>query len=319
MIISAAPMFHIAGLNCQLVAATVMGNDDRVPAARQVAGGHAPRAESAARRHHLGARPHPALAHPRLPRPRPVRHVVGAQRRRRQRGVAAGAAAHLAGAHPHRPRRHRARLRQHRDRRSGHHPAPGRRARAHREHRAAVGDDAGAGARLRDRRGAPRGRGGRDLSARRFGVPRLLAQPRSHGQRARREPLVPHRRRGCDPRRLRAPRGSPQRPDHPRGREHLPRRDREPACSSTPRSPKSRSSASSTRSSARRWRRSSCCTLPAALTESDVQGWVAATLAGFKVPSTVEFRDDLPHNASGKVLKHLLQSPEKASDFVEET
>ena len=58
---------------------------------------------------------------------------------------------------------------------------------------------------------------------------------------------------------------------------------------------------------------------PGALTESDVQEWVAATLAGFKVPSTVEFRDELPHNASGKVLKHLLQSPEKATDFVEET
>lgn len=57
---------------------------------------------------------------------------------------------------------------------------------------------------------------------------------------------------------------------------------------------------------------------PDALTESDVQEWVAATLAGFKVPSVVEFRDELPHNASGKVLKHLLQSPEKASDFVEE-
>jgi acyl-CoA synthetase (AMP-forming)/AMP-acid ligase II len=57
---------------------------------------------------------------------------------------------------------------------------------------------------------------------------------------------------------------------------------------------------------------------PGALSESDVQEWVRSTLAGFKVPSTVEFRDELPHNASGKVLKHLLQSPEKASDFVEE-
>jgi len=55
-----------------------------------------------------------------------------------------------------------------------------------------------------------------------------------------------------------------------------------------------------------------------ALTEDDVRSWVAETLAGFKVPSKVEFRDELPHNASGKVLKHLLQSPEKASDFVEE-
>jgi acyl-CoA synthetase (AMP-forming)/AMP-acid ligase II len=57
---------------------------------------------------------------------------------------------------------------------------------------------------------------------------------------------------------------------------------------------------------------------PGALSDDDLRKWVAATLAGFKVPTKVEFRDELPHNASGKVLKHLLQSPEKASDFVEE-
>jgi acyl-CoA synthetase (AMP-forming)/AMP-acid ligase II len=56
-----------------------------------------------------------------------------------------------------------------------------------------------------------------------------------------------------------------------------------------------------------------------ALTEADVQQWVATALAGFKVPSRVEFRDDLPHNASGKVLKHVLASPDHASGFVEET
>jgi len=49
-----------------------------------------------------------------------------------------------------------------------------------------------------------------------------------------------------------------------------------------------------------------------------VQQWVAATLAGFKVPSRVEFRDSLPHNASGKVLKHVLASGDVANDFVEE-
>jgi len=57
---------------------------------------------------------------------------------------------------------------------------------------------------------------------------------------------------------------------------------------------------------------------PGALTEDDVKQWVAAALAGFKVPSQVEFRDALPHNASGKVLKHVLASPESASGFVEE-
>ena len=58
---------------------------------------------------------------------------------------------------------------------------------------------------------------------------------------------------------------------------------------------------------------------PDALTARDVQDWVAAALAGFKVPSRVEFRDQFPHNASGKVLKHVLASPEAASGFVEET
>ena len=58
---------------------------------------------------------------------------------------------------------------------------------------------------------------------------------------------------------------------------------------------------------------------PGALTEDDVKQWVAAALAGFKVPSQVEFRDALPHNASGKVLKHVLASPEASSGFVEET
>ncbi len=58
---------------------------------------------------------------------------------------------------------------------------------------------------------------------------------------------------------------------------------------------------------------------PGTLTDDDVKQWVAVSLARFKVPSRVEFRDQLPHNASGKVLKHVLASPEAASGFVEET
>ena len=54
------------------------------------------------------------------------------------------------------------------------------------------------------------------------------------------------------------------------------------------------------------------------LTDVDVQRWVAQTLAGFKVPSRVEFRDELPHNASGKVLKHVLASNDDTAGFVEE-
>ena len=57
---------------------------------------------------------------------------------------------------------------------------------------------------------------------------------------------------------------------------------------------------------------------PGDLTAADVKQWVAETLAGFKVPSRVEFRDELPHNASGKVLKHALASPEASSGFIED-
>jgi acyl-CoA synthetase (AMP-forming)/AMP-acid ligase II len=46
----------------------------------------------------------------------------------------------------------------------------------------------------------------------------------------------------------------------------------------------------------------------ASLTETDVQEWVGARLAAFKVPVKVWIRDDeLPRNASGKVLKRELR------------
>ena len=105
---------------------------------------------------------------------------------------------------------------------------PGPAAGARRQHRHRVGDDAGAGPRPRDRQGAARGRGRRDLPPRRLVLPRLLAQPGGDGRGARRRPLVPHRRLRRDPRRLRAPRGSSPGPHHPRRREHLTDRDREP-------------------------------------------------------------------------------------------
>jgi acyl-CoA synthetase (AMP-forming)/AMP-acid ligase II len=43
------------------------------------------------------------------------------------------------------------------------------------------------------------------------------------------------------------------------------------------------------------------------LDPAGVEEWVGATLAAFKVPSQVEFRDELPHNATGKVQKTLLR------------
>ena len=50
------------------------------------------------------------------------------------------------------------------------------------------------------------------------------------------------------------------------------------------------------------------------LTASDVQAWVAETLANFKVPAYVEFTNDkLPRNASGKLLKNVLRGEGEVS------
>ncbi len=48
-----------------------------------------------------------------------------------------------------------------------------------------------------------------------------------------------------------------------------------------------------------------------------VRAWCGEALASFKVPTYVEFRDSLPYNATGKVLKHLLEEG-GTSDFIEE-
>jgi acyl-CoA synthetase (AMP-forming)/AMP-acid ligase II len=50
----------------------------------------------------------------------------------------------------------------------------------------------------------------------------------------------------------------------------------------------------------------------------EVRSFAGAALAVFKVPEHVEFVDSLPHNAAGKVLKHLLVEEGTTSDFVEE-
>ncbi len=50
------------------------------------------------------------------------------------------------------------------------------------------------------------------------------------------------------------------------------------------------------------------------LTESDVQSWVAETLANFKVPAYVTLQTDkLPRNASGKLLKNVLRGEGEVS------
>jgi fatty-acyl-CoA synthase len=44
----------------------------------------------------------------------------------------------------------------------------------------------------------------------------------------------------------------------------------------------------------------------AKLSEDDAKKYVKANLASFKVPREVEFIDELPRNATGKVLKREL-------------
>ncbi|HZQ85189.1 MAG TPA: class I adenylate-forming enzyme family protein [Acidimicrobiales bacterium] len=56
----------------------------------------------------------------------------------------------------------------------------------------------------------------------------------------------------------------------------------------------------------------------APLTADEVRAFAGAALASFKVPEHVEFIDALPYNATGKVLKHLLEDRGAASDFVPE-
>ncbi|MGB1387214.1 MAG: AMP-binding enzyme, partial [Ilumatobacteraceae bacterium] len=47
---------------------------------------------------------------------------------------------------------------------------------------------------------------------------------------------------------------------------------------------------------------------PATLAD-DIRGFADTRLARFKVPSTIEFRDELPREASGKLKKRLLRDP----------
>lgn len=53
------------------------------------------------------------------------------------------------------------------------------------------------------------------------------------------------------------------------------------------------------------------------LDEAGIKAFAGEALASFKVPAYIEIRDSLPYNATGKVLKHLLEQG-GTSDFVEE-
>jgi fatty-acyl-CoA synthase len=45
------------------------------------------------------------------------------------------------------------------------------------------------------------------------------------------------------------------------------------------------------------------------LSSAEINAYVKANLAGYKTPREVEFLDELPRNATGKVLKRELRRP----------
>jgi fatty-acyl-CoA synthase len=50
------------------------------------------------------------------------------------------------------------------------------------------------------------------------------------------------------------------------------------------------------------------------LSESEVKDYVKSNLARFKVPREVEFLDELPRNATGKVLKRELKQMHEGAE-----
>jgi fatty-acyl-CoA synthase len=50
------------------------------------------------------------------------------------------------------------------------------------------------------------------------------------------------------------------------------------------------------------------------VTEDDLKDWVKANLARYKVPREIVFLDELPRNATGKVLKRELTEPDEPTD-----
>jgi long-chain acyl-CoA synthetase len=41
----------------------------------------------------------------------------------------------------------------------------------------------------------------------------------------------------------------------------------------------------------------------------ELESYVRQRLAGFKVPRSIEFREQLPHNGAGKIMKRELREP----------
>jgi acyl-CoA synthetase (AMP-forming)/AMP-acid ligase II len=46
-----------------------------------------------------------------------------------------------------------------------------------------------------------------------------------------------------------------------------------------------------------------------ALDEAALIGWAREHLAGYKLPRSVSFVDEIPRNASGKILEKVLREP----------
>ena len=92
------------------------------------------------------------------------------------------------------------------------------------------------------------------------------------------------------------------------GGENVASREVEEAIYSSTASPRSRSSASATRTGSRRSRPSSCPEAGATLTEDDVHAHARERLAAYKRPKYVVLADALPKNPSGKILKRELRA-----------
>ena len=45
------------------------------------------------------------------------------------------------------------------------------------------------------------------------------------------------------------------------------------------------------------------------ISEENIRSFLRDHLAGFKVPKSVEFRDELPKGGTGKILKRVLRDP----------
>ena len=49
------------------------------------------------------------------------------------------------------------------------------------------------------------------------------------------------------------------------------------------------------------------------LEDDEIKAWVGETLAGYKIPTYVVVRDELPYNATGKVLKNKVEEDVSAA------